>query len=71
MLKEICTKEEVEIFRSEETEREIVSALRKNGIKVKKIELIYSTKTNGFKENMNNNPFDVKDKFAKLEALFK
>lgn len=43
----------------------------KSRITVKKIELIYSTKTNGFKENMNNNPFDVKDKFAKLEALFK
>ena len=43
----------------------------KSRIKVKKIELIYSTKTNGFKENMNNNPFDVKGKFAKLEALFK
>lgn len=43
----------------------------KKRIKVKKIKLIYSTRTNGIHENMNNSPFDVKSKFAKLEALFK
>lgn len=38
---------------------------------IKRIKLIYSTLTNGFLENMNNNPFDVIDKFHKLKSLFK
>lgn len=33
--------------------------------------LIYSTRTNGFVENMNNDPFDVRSKFDKLKKLFK
>lgn len=43
----------------------------KQRIKRKVSRLIYSTKTNGFSENMNNDPFDVKDKFHKLKKLFK
>lgn len=38
---------------------------------IKSFRLVYSTHTNGIVENMNNNPFDVKDKFAKLKSLFK
>ena len=36
-----------------------------------KYRLIYSTRTNGFVENMNNVPFDVRSKFDKLKKLFK
>jgi hypothetical protein len=39
--------------------------------KIKRFKLIYSTKTNGFVENMNNNPFDVRSKDWKLKTLFK
>lgn len=38
---------------------------------IKRIKLIYSTRTNGIIENMNNDPFDVRDKFYKLKKLFK
>lgn len=33
--------------------------------------LVYSTRTNGFIENMNNDPFDVRNKFDKIKKLFK
>jgi Txe/YoeB family toxin of Txe-Axe toxin-antitoxin module len=38
---------------------------------IKRFRLVYSTRTNGIVENMDNSPFDVKDKFAKLKSLFK
>lgn len=38
---------------------------------IKRAVLIYSTRTNGIVENMNNSPFDVRDKFWKLKSLFK
>lgn len=38
---------------------------------IKRFRLVYSTRTNGIIENMDNSPFDVKDKFAKLKSLFK
>lgn len=38
---------------------------------IKSFRLVYSTRTNGIVENMDNSPFDVKDKFAKLKSLFK
>lgn len=38
---------------------------------IKSFRLIYSTRANGIVDNMNNSPFDVKDKFAKLKSLFK
>lgn len=43
----------------------------KHKIIIKRFKLIYSTKTNGFVENMDNRPFDIRDKFYKLKALFK
>ena len=38
---------------------------------IKRVILVYSTLTNGFTENMDNRPFDVRDKFYKLKSLFK
>lgn len=38
---------------------------------IKRIRLVYSTLTNGFLENMDNRPFDIRDKFHKLKSLFK
>lgn len=40
-------------------------------VKTKKVELVYSTRTNGIKENMNNSPFDIVDKFHKIKSIFK
>lgn len=38
---------------------------------IKRFKLMYSTRTNGIIENMDNRPFDVRDKFYKLKSLFK
>lgn len=43
----------------------------KTRIKVTKVELVYSTKTDGFKYNINSDPFDIRPKDWKLRQLFK
>lgn len=43
----------------------------KKRFKNKLLKLVYSTKTNGIIENMNNNPFNIVDKFHKIKNLFK
>ena len=40
-------------------------------ITIKKVELIYSTKSDGCIYNMNNNPFDCREKDWKIKQLFK
>lgn len=43
----------------------------KNKKIIKRAKLVYSTYTNGFSDNMDNRPFDIRDKFYKLKSLFK
>lgn len=43
----------------------------KTRVKIMKVELIYSTKTDGWSYNMNNNPFDCREKDWKIKQLFK